>query len=211
METTYYTLATKENFNLSLRHFFKVNEIVDELGSNRNLADVINYQLDSNEMTVDQVLPIVGAVVRDKYNYSFDSYDIAVTATKFDKITNETRKWTAIDIIIIYYNPNGGIVVINPKNPNHWNKARELTKDQMIVIYTKYLKSDDKKKLESEAIRAVEEMITGKDVFINPEFIDQTVVPPKEPVQQKVEAAAPGKVNRTPKYSVQVSNELFPL
>lgn len=217
METTYFALATKSNFNMSLRHFYKVNEVVDEIERKRNLADVINAQLASDEIVKDQVLPIVGAVIRDKFGYSFDSYNIPNTLKEFDKIVNETSKWTAVDILMVYDDPNGGIVLINPKNSNHWERVRELYRDQLIVVYTKFLKeNDNKKKLESEAISAIEEMIAGKDVFINPEFVDQAVTPqaaaPKPAVSPAAAAAAEAaasKKNKTPKYSIQVSNELF--
>jgi hypothetical protein len=69
METIFYSLATKNNFNKSLRHFFKVNEVVDDIEANENLADVVNEQLDGGEITAEQILPIVGAVIIDKYNY----------------------------------------------------------------------------------------------------------------------------------------------
>ncbi len=219
METTYFTLATKANFNKSLRHFYKVNEVVEEVDSRRNLADVINAQLDANDIISDQILPIVGAVIRDKYSFSYDSYSIHETVSDFTKIASETAKWTALDLLLVYYSPNGSIVLINPKNVDHWERARELVRDQLVVVYAKYLKGDNKK-LEQEAISAIEEMLAGKDVFINKEFIDQTVVA-KAPVQAPPQQAAaapsakapaavpPGKRKMTPKYGVQVSNELF--
>ena len=37
METTFYTLATKKKFNLALRHFFKVNDVVGEVESEKLL------------------------------------------------------------------------------------------------------------------------------------------------------------------------------
>lgn len=228
MDTTYYSLASKGNFNKSLNHFFAVNDIVDKVESDKNLADIIDAQLDSEEISHDQVLPIVGAVIKDKYNYSFNSYNIQATVTEFDKIIEETTKWTAIDIIIVYYNPNGEIFLINPKNPAHWIKARELTRDQLAVIYARHLKEKGNRKLEKEAITAIEEMIAGKDVFINQEFIDSTKVAKKIIVKETrqaaataaapaVTAAAPaapaivtsGKKQSTPKYSVLVTNELF--
>ncbi|MCU0373004.1 MAG: hypothetical protein MUE56_07145 [Ignavibacteria bacterium] len=174
METTYFSLATKEKFNKSLNHFFKVNDIVDEIEDEKNLADYIDEELDNKEITKDQILPIVGAIIRDKYNYSFDSFNIPSTITDFKKIVEETTKWTALDILIVYYNPNVEIFLINPRNEAHWAKAGEMTRDQMAVIYAKHLKPTPSKKLEKEAIKALEEMIAGKDVFANQEFIDHT-------------------------------------
>jgi hypothetical protein len=127
----------------------------------------------------------------------------------FKKIAEETLKWTALSLLIVYYNPSGDIFLINPKNPDHWERGRELARDQLMVIYTKHLKPENDKKLELEAIKAIKEMIAGKDVFINKDFIDQTVVP--KPVAKKPPTAAPptGKRRMTPKYAVTVSNELF--
>ncbi|TAL37104.1 MAG: hypothetical protein EPN93_06685 [Spirochaetes bacterium] len=217
MENAFYTLATRSNFNKALNHFFKVNEIVDELEAKKNLADVINAQMDAKEMVKDQVLPIVGAVIRDKYGYSYDSCNVQVTITDFSKIAGETAKWTAVEILLVYYNPGGEIVLINPKRAASWDRARELTKDQLVVIYASHRKAEKSKKIEAEVIKAVEEMLAGKDVFINKEFIDTTVAPKVEaprpaqaPVQSPAQAAADvAKKNMTPKYSVQVSNELF--
>jgi len=81
MESTYLALASKLNFNKALRHFYKVTDVVDDIEMNKNLADVINDELESNEVIEDQILPIVGSVIRDKYGYSYDSYNIVEPVT----------------------------------------------------------------------------------------------------------------------------------
>ncbi|MCU0843672.1 MAG: diadenylate cyclase, partial [Spirochaetes bacterium] len=93
----------------------------------------------------------------------------------------------------------------------HWDRVRELAKDQAMVIYARHLKEEKDSNIEHEAIAAIEEMIAGKDVFINKDFIDQMVAPkaaPQRPVEQAAASAA-GQRRMTPKYSVQVTNELF--
>ncbi len=212
METTFYSLATKNKFNKGLNHFFAVNEVVDEIGTGSNIADIIVKKLDEDELMRDQILPIVGSVIKDKFNYSFDSFNIPATITDFTKIVDETSKWTGVDILLVYYNPKGEIFLINPKNPSHWEKAGDLALDQLVVIYAKYLKSENKA-ISDEAIKAVEEMIAGKDVFINQEFIDHTVSQKRPPKREAAPAAAAkeaaGKKTLTPKYGVLVTNELF--
>ena len=209
MESTYMSLASKSNFNKALRHFFKVTEVVDEIETSANLADVVNEGLEANEISEDQILPIVGAVIRDKYNYSYRSCSLVRNVTEFEKITEETGKWTAIDIVCVYYNPGGTIYLINPKNGDHWEKVREVHNDQLMVIYTKCLKEENRK-IEIEAIRTLEEMLGGKDVFINKAFIDQTIVQKRPAKKEKkaVEEVGKGAANITPKYAVEVSNEL---
>ncbi|MBN1532755.1 MAG: hypothetical protein JXA20_08840 [Spirochaetes bacterium] len=216
MESTYFALASKSSFNKALRHFFAVNDAVDEVESKRNLADVVNGALDSGDINSDQILPIVGAIIRDKFGYSYDSYTLTNNLSEFNKIVEETIKWTALDIVLVYFNPSGEILLINPKNINHWERARELMIDQLVVVYAKFLK-EDSKKIEKEAIETIEEMISGKDVFSNKAFIDQTVVPKAPAAPAPAAHAAPGaapamptgKKKMTQKYGVQVSNELF--
>jgi len=223
METTYYSLASKSSFNKALKHFFTVNEAVDEIESRSNLADYINDLLDEEGIHPDQVLPIIGAVVRDKFEYSFYSYSVADTVTEFQKIQSEVAKWNTMDILVLYFSTDGKKFVINPKNIEHWERCREIHKDQLLVIYSKFLK-DKNKKLEEEAAKTFVELFSGKDVFINKSFIDQTIVSRPAPVQAPTKVAAkPGapsaaaapivakakKVSITPKYGVVVSNELF--
>ncbi len=216
LDSTFYALGSKVSFNKALKHFFTVSEVVDGVETKENLADMLNLQLDEEEIMPDQVLPIVGAVIKDKFKYTYEAFDIPVTISDFTKIADVTSKWTALDLVIVYFNPNGSVFVINPKNENHWNKVRELSSDHLIVIYTKYLKSEEgNEKIEKESIKQMESLLVGKDVLTNKDFIDTAFKPKAKPVQpvqtpQQVAAVAAGGSRRsTPKYSVQVTNELF--
>ena len=207
MESTFFALGSKSNFNKALNHFYAVTDAVDEIESKKNIADIINEAIDQDELHEDQKLPIIGAVIKDKFNYSFSSFSIPNNVSEFDKIVDETSKWTALDILFVYYDANSKVNLINPKNPDHWDRVRELYHDQLIVLYAKYLKGDDKE-LENKAIDTLKEMLTGKDVFTNKDFIDGTVLP-KQRVEKKKAKTQTGNLNITPKYGVRVSNELF--
>ena len=185
METTYYSLASKSSFNKALRHFFAVNDAVGEIESKSNLADYINDLLDEEEIHPDQVLPIIGAVVRDKFEYSYYSYSVPKTVTEFQKVQDELSKWNALDMLMIYFSPDGKRFVINPKSLDSWERCREIHKDQLLVIYTKFLKEKNVK-LEEEATKTFIDLFSDKDVFINKSFIDQTIVnrPAAVPQQQ---------------------------
>ncbi|HNX57995.1 MAG TPA: hypothetical protein PKK43_02780 [Spirochaetota bacterium] len=219
MDATFSALGTKPTFNKALRHFFKVSELVDVVEEKKNLADVLCGEIEDQEVARDQVLPIIGSLLRDKFGYSYDSFDIPSNISDFKKIITETGKWTALDMVLVYFNPNGQVFLINPANEEHWGIVGDLVRDQLAVIYVKYLKNDEgDSKIEKDAINAIEEMLAGKDVFINKAFVDSSVssrLQPKKaapaPVARQGGAApAPiGKRQVTPKYSVQVSNELF--
>jgi hypothetical protein len=223
MDVTFNALGTKQTFNKALRHFFKVGELVDVIEGSKNLADTINIELEEHEVVKDQLLPVVGSLLRDKFGYSYDSFDIPVTVNDFQKIIGETSKWTALDMVLVYFNPNGDIFLINPINPDHWGRVGALVRDQLAVIYVKYLKKEaGDEKIENDAINAIEEMIAGKDVYVNKAFIDPSVSSRAARKTAPVQAAAhqaqggggaapapTGKRTMTPRYSVQVSNELF--
>jgi len=215
METTYFSLGSKASFNRALRHFFKVTEAVDEVESHVNIADFINELLDEEELHEAQILPMIGSVIRDKFAYSTKSINIPAAMSNFDKIINETVKWTALDIVAVYFTPDGHRAVINPKSLDSWERVRELSSDQLIVVYIKNIKDEDLD-VEIEALTTLEDLIYGKDVFSNKKFIDQTLTekPKDVTAQEKAVAAQPQakskkKRNITPKYGVQVSNELF--
>ncbi len=213
METVYYSLASKTSFNKALRHFYKVTDAVDEIDSRVNIADYINDLIDDEDIHQDQILPIIGAVLRDKFEYSHGSLSIPASVSDFEKLISETAKWTALELTIVYFSPDGKRFVINPKNPDSWDRVREIFKDQLVVIYVKYLKDDDKK-IEQSAIQTLKEMISGKDVFVHKEFIDHSVVPrtpepAKSPERRATDHSSSKKRKITPKYGVQVSNELF--
>ena len=207
MDTTFFSLATKSSFNKALRHFYKVTDLVDDVDCKRNFADVVNAQIEEDEMVADQILPAVGAILKDKFAYSYSSFNIPLSIRSFEKIYGETAKWTALDIVIVYYNPNGLVFLINPKNPDHWERTGEIARDQMSVIYAKHRKEGDNKKVEQDAISAIREMLSGKDVFISKDFVDASVTPAA--VVKKAPTAPAGKRKTTPLYSVQVTNELF--
>ncbi len=209
METTYFSLATKQTFNKALRHFYKVTEFVDDVDSLKNLADLVNEQLDDKEMEEDQILPLVGAIIKDKFSYTCRSFNIPTHLDDFTKIIEETSKWTALDIVIVYYNTSGKVFLINPKNQVHWSKVRELVQDQLSVIYVRFLKEENKK-IEIEAVESIQEMLSGKDVFRNKDFIDKTIVA-KTVVIKHEEPESQSHISKkvTPRYPVQVSNELF--
>ncbi|HEY1405327.1 MAG TPA: hypothetical protein VF857_01835, partial [Spirochaetota bacterium] len=218
MDATFSALGTKQAFNKALRHFFKVSELVDVVDEQKNLADVLNGEIEDQEVVRDQILPIIGALLRDKFGYSYDSFDIPANITDFKKIASVTGKWTALDMVLVYFNPNGQVFLVNPANEEHWESVGDLVREQLAVIYVKYLKNDDgDAKIEKDAINAIEEMLAGKDVYINKAFIDASVtsrLQPKKPApvaasQGSGSPAPAGKRQVTPKYSVMVSNELF--
>lgn len=57
--------------------------------------------------TLIRFWPLVGSVIREKFNYSFKFFSIPSNITEFTKIADETSKWSALDLVVIYFAPDG--------------------------------------------------------------------------------------------------------
>lgn len=203
MEGEFNNLGTRDGFNRALRHFKGVTRIVPLLDKKANLADIINEYLDRNQMTVEQIKPILNAVLVDRFGYRYESLNLEEDVRSFEKIVEEIGKWTAMDMVLSYHHSALGLLAINPRNPNHWEKAGDLNRNELMVVYAKYIGSGSPDGLDKEAIMAFKKLLRGDPVQTNESFIDKTVE------VQKIEKKEVVKKNMTPKYSIQVTNELF--
>ena len=221
MENVLSFVGNKEGFNLAVRHCKKVVEYLGYLGKSANLADIINQSLDNGDITRDQVNPIIGTLIVDKYGYNYKSFNLIRRVEDFSDIVKETEKWTNIDIILFYFHPKLKESLINPKIQSHWDKIGDMTKDEIVVIYAKAGSDADNKTVSEKAINALIDMLqTGEIKKTDSDFISKTQTTATQPVQP---VAAPKTVqpSATPaggagrkktmsgKVSVQVSNELF--
>ncbi|MCL2793066.1 MAG: hypothetical protein FWD87_08230 [Spirochaetaceae bacterium] len=126
---------TREGFNKSLNHFNVVLDAIGEFQSYNNLADVLNMYLEEDKVAQHQLLPIVNSLLVDKYLYSYKAINIKNTVTDFDKIAAEVSKWSGIDIVLGYHNPNIGFLVINAKKKESLAISGELKKYELLTIY----------------------------------------------------------------------------
>jgi hypothetical protein len=214
-------LGNKEGFNSAVRHCKKVIQYLGDLAKSRNIADVINSSLETGELDNEQINPVLGTLVVDKYGFNYKSKNIDKSIDDFEAIVKETGKWTGVDIVISYHHPKLKQCVINPKSKEHFDRVGDFAKDEIVVVYAKTYTDSDNKEVSSKAIDAVFTLLDGKQITTNKDFIKAGVsAPPKEPEKKAVvqqpsppqgdaKKPASGKRTMTPKLSVQVSNELF--
>ncbi len=219
----YSNLSTRGGFNKSLRHFKEVMNIISGLENNENLADILLPLLEDKKLSSEQLSPIVHSLLADKYRYFYKSYNMEKSVSDFNSIAEEISEWSRIDLTIVYFHPELGLIPINPKRIEHWEAVRELKKNELVVIYSGYFKDNDKNKIYSEAIELMIELIKGKRVKTPPSFIMKTGTKKVEVVsvkrdftekqaptsKEKISAKPGGKKRMTPMYSIPVTNELF--
>lgn len=226
--------SNRQSFNKSLRHFKAVNNIVADFNDDYNMADVINDLLAEKAIRQNQVAPIVSALLVDKFNYVGKSCNMPDTFTELSQLCEDIQTWNAVDLVVTYHHPELGIVVINPKNPEHWNQIRDLKKNELVCVYVgafsdtpDYLEDKKLSKLFDQAIDRIFSLIGGKKgktpkSLTEGDFVYEPEEPEEDVVEETVSAApdanpAPKKVVGTPAaqkrivgpYSVPVTNELF--
>jgi len=142
-------LATRDGFNRSLRHFKFISRIVGEFDARRNLADSLSECLADKTIEPRQVLPTLNAILVDKYRYLCRSHNLAESFEDFDALTETVGAWRAIDMVIVYFHPELGVVVVNPKNRAHWEGVRSLRRNELITVFAgAFGKTDGERKYE---------------------------------------------------------------
>ncbi len=162
LETQFDGLSTREGFNSNLRHFRLVSGYVEDFEDEINLAELINEHVDDKSIRPAQIKPIVNALLVDKYNYHSASTNLAETVEDFSAIIEEIQNWTAVDMVLAYYSPELGLMVVNPKNPEHWEAMRILKKNELLTIYCGAFADTTSKSVFPNAIAKLIDLLEGK-------------------------------------------------
>ncbi len=123
-------LATREGFNRSLKHFKFISRVIGEFESKRNIADILSDCLADKSIEPRQVLPTLNAILVDKYHYACRSHNLSESFDAFDGLAATVGGWRAVDMVVTYFHPELGVVVVNPKNRAHWETVRTLEEER---------------------------------------------------------------------------------
>lgn len=257
MINDYLSLSTRAGFNKSLTHFRLVTDIVKKMGQGENLADIIDEMEKQKSVEKAQIGPVLNAVVIDRMAYDSFSFNLTEDLQGFEKVAEETAKWDRLNLIVAYHHPQLGINLVNPKHMGQWDALREMTRDELVVLYAA-AGDEGGKALTRDAMLTLYDLLLNKKVGDTKKFAGakpkaaaqpqeqkeaEPSIPTSSPMEPKraelpkgvrlppgatgpsttkavpkaatPKGAAPkaptsgGKVRMTPKYSVQVTNELF--
>ncbi|MDH5657556.1 MAG: hypothetical protein OEZ34_16700 [Spirochaetia bacterium] len=221
----YAAVGTRTVFNKTLRHLVNVSSLIEFIGGGGNLADQLIGLESQGAIIKQQIPPIISVVLAEKFEYAYKSANMTETISDFSKIQSTVSRWTGVDYVGAYYHPNFGVILFNPKVSEHWANVQDLKKDELVVIYAKTVNNN--KDSSEKAVDAFFQLIAGQSPAEDPSFLEAKKAAPPPPPPKPAPAAAPqqaaaprpggapapakpkGPKNLTPKYSVQVSNELF--
>ncbi len=127
--------SSREGFNRSLSHFKTVSSLLSDFERGANLADTLNDLLAEKAIEQNQIGAIVYALLADKYGYASRSYNLQESLTDFTFIAQETKKWNAVDLVVTYFHPELGLLVINPKNSRQWATVNTMRKNEVVTVF----------------------------------------------------------------------------
>ena len=207
----YARIDSRTHFNQTLRHLVGVTNIIGALEKGANLADMLNEFLQQATITRSQILPIVSLVLREKLQAEYFCHNLGLSISEredFAEISKAFTRWNAIDAVCIYHHPHLGVCIVNPANLDHWDLLQGIKQNELIVVYTRSKKG--KPLAAKKAIMAFFELLRRKKVTDDPDFIGSSASSSVYSAHSSGPAPSlKAKLQLTPKYSVQVSNELF--
>lgn len=231
MENSLNFLSTRNGFNTALRHFKGVTSLVKLIESKKNLADIINSKLEDKKIESFQIGAIISALLIDKYEYYACSFNLKSSSKMaLSEIGKIVKNWTAFDIIMAYYHPQLGMILINPKSEESWANVDCLKEYELVVLYVGNYNCSFDRKVAQKCAEELEKLLNSEITNSTMKFSIEASMPVKKVEPQKSEPAkldavkvadkkqvqpapaqAPssGKKKMSPQYGVTVSNELF--
>jgi len=192
-------LATRDGFNRSLRHFKFISRVIGDFEARQNIADILSGCLAEKSIEPRQVLPTLNAILVDKYHYVYRSHNLAEGFDQFDGLASQVGTWKAVDLVVAYFHPELGVVVVNPKNREHWDTVRALKKNELVTVFAGAFAGTNGDKLYDGAISLLITLMEGGKAKTPPALLKgsfvfrkpKPVAPLAPPAPRARKAAAP--------------------
>ncbi len=208
---SYETLSNREGFNAAVRHIKGSLAILEAFSAQTNLADLLQEKIEGKEIAQGQILPLVQLVLESKGNYLRKAKNLESARQSFEPIIEECKKWNAVDLVLLYFHPDLGVLAVNPKNSQHAGIIDHLRKYELAVVWAgSFMKPVDQKiaekaidaliaLLEDKEVKTPKELLSGACAYKEPKKADE----PKVAKGRKPSASAPKKAGRPAKASAK--------
>ncbi len=209
-------LATRDGFNRSLRHFKFISTVIGDFESRRNIADTLSERLADKSIEPRQVLPTLNAILVDKYHYLCRSRNLTESFEDFDSLTQTVGTWRAVDLVVAYFHPELGVVVVNPKNREHWEVVRALKKNELVTVFAGAFGETERDKKYGDAIALLISLMEGGKVktpavLTKGRFVFRKTAPVAAPAPAKASRKARGRPARAARGAIAVAAAAAPV
>jgi hypothetical protein len=197
-------LSTRDGFNRSLGHFKFIMGVIGEFEARRNLADILADRLAVKTIDAHQVLPTVNAILVDKYHYACASRNLAENFDGFDGLAAEVGRWRGLDLVVVYYHPELGVLAINPKNRAHWDAAQGLKRNELITVFAGAFKDTGTDRKYQDGIALLLSLMEGGKgkapaAFLKGSFVQRKAPPAPAPAPARQQRKAPARAAMAPR------------
>jgi hypothetical protein len=127
-------LSTRSGFNSAVRQIKKTISLVETVGGNNNLGDLL-FELGDADLTGERIALILRMLLVDKLGYKTISSNLTEVIPDPSKLAEEFQKWKGVDLVVSYYHPELGLLVANPKNAEELAGFGGLKKRELLVVY----------------------------------------------------------------------------
>jgi hypothetical protein len=211
-------LSTRSGFNGAVRHIKKTVRILEALEAGENLADILMGP-EYGDFSGPQALPLLRLLLIDKRGYRAVSANpktlaagLSALAAGLPALAAEFAAWNAVDLVAACHDPMTGLLIANPKRPEHLTALGKARPRSLLVVYAGNTLAEAPQELCLKAAQTAMALFSGSVPDIAPELY-RDGRKGKAPVQKissplPDNAAVPAE-RMTPLYSVPVTNELF--
>ncbi|MDR2258945.1 MAG: hypothetical protein LBE14_07335 [Treponema sp.] len=127
-------LSTRAGFNAAVRQIKKTISVVDTVGGNTNLGDLL-FELGDQDFSGERAALILQMLLVDKLGYKTVSSNLASVVSDTSQPALEFQKWKGVDLVVAYHHPELGLLVANPKSAEELAGFGQLKKRELLVVY----------------------------------------------------------------------------
>jgi hypothetical protein len=197
-------LSARPAFNAAVRHIKRASRILEALEGGENFADLLRLPL-GRGLSDDDALSLLSLLLADKLSYTALSANPPDFAGDLPALAGEFAGWKAVDLVAVFHDPRF-LGIVNPKNAAQLAELGRPLPRELLVVYAGG--AGVSSELGARAAGTALALLGGALPDIPPEL--RVPVPRRgAPKKQATAAKEPGTPQRTPLYSVRVTNELF--
>lgn len=188
-------------------HTLELLEQYGKLGI--HVADAMNQLMYNNEFPEKESLTILHELLMRKWSYTARSWNVSVSEIDAKKVYDNLVKWKACDIVIVNHHPDLGLIVLNPKNPQHQEAIEGLKKNELVVIYSGYQGKKEADALCEAVVNKTLDALLGKKVTAPESFLKGSFIyrkPKPEMLEKVAEKEAPVKASAKEKTSSKTAS-----
>ncbi|GHV75736.1 hypothetical protein AGMMS49942_05570 [Spirochaetia bacterium] len=196
--------STRAGFNSAVRGIKKTVGILESLEAGKNLADILG-EPEYGDIAGRDLLPLLRLLLIDKRGYRAFSANPLTIAAGLPALAAEFARWKAVDLVAVCHDPGRGLLIANPKQAGQLAALGPLRPRELLVVYAGAVSGDVPEGLLLKAAQTAAALFGGVKTDVEADLYRDG-----GEGKRRVIPAGPVRVERmTPRYSVEVTNELF--